>query len=119
MIVTWKVEKGKPGTLSDKTVARLNRRVSQLKRGNRNFKIGITSDPVGRSRLYESRDGDRYHEMVVLYQTGSSDRIRKLEAALISKHGKDSDNEQGGGGGLLGNPPYYLYVVRSRGYARS
>ena len=113
MIVTWKAEMGKPGPLGRKTVERQSRRVSQYKRDNRAFKIGITSDPDRRAMEYDSREVGRYREMVVLYQTGSADRVRDLEFMLVSKH-HDADNEQGGGGGPLGKKPYYLYIVRSR-----
>ena len=91
----------------------LHRRVSALK-GKRNFKIGITSNPVKRAANYDSDHPDKYHQMVVLYETGSHDRVRKLETMLICKHRKDSDNEIGGGGGSKGRGKrYYLYIVRS------
>ena len=112
VVVTWKAEMGKPGQLGRETVARQSRRVSQYKRGNRAFKIGITSDPDRRAMEYDSRDGYRSREMVVLYQTGSADRVRYLESMLVSKH-QDADNEWGGGGGPLGKKPHYLYIVRS------
>ena len=107
------VSKGRFGILTPKMVETLHRRVSQYKRGDRNFKIGITNDPDRRAREYYYRDGNRYHEMVVLYQTRRLGQVRKLEAVLVRKHRADSDNEQGGGGGSAGKPPYYLYVVRS------
>ena len=111
-----KVAKGGFGKLtknSDEFLV-LHRRVSALK-SKRNFKIGFTSDPDGRASLYETRDGGRYREMVVLYETGSHKRVRKLEAMLICKHREDSDNERAGGGGPTGTGKrYYLYIVRSR-----
>ena len=121
MIVIWRVEKGKSGPLTENSdeFLTLHRRISQYKRGKRNFrrnfKIGITNDPERRANEYDSRDGGRYHQMVVLYQTGGRQRIRDMEAMLVRKHLQGSDNEQGGGGGLVGRRgPYYLYIVRSR-----
>jgi len=113
VIIAWEEETGNPGPLSNEMAAKLNRRISQYKRGGRDFKIGITSNPDRRAMEYDSREGGKYDEMVVLYRTRSPSVVRDLESRLVSKHQKDSDNEQGGGGGPLGNPPYYLYIVRS------
>lgn len=113
MIVTWKTEKGKSGPLSDKTVARTSRRISQLK-SNRDYKIGTTNNPDRRASEYVRHDGGKYDEMIVLYETGSISQIRELESILVRKHREGSDNEQGGGGGPTGKGKrYYLYIVRS------
>ena len=113
MIVTWKIEKVKPGPLSDKTVAKVSGRISRLT-VNRKFKIGISSNPTKRAKGYWYDAGNKYEEMIVLSQTESSGTVRKLESRLVSEHRSESDNKQGGGGGHLGKPPYYLYIVRSR-----
>ena len=116
MIVEWRVEEdGTFGPIGRETVAKLRRRISQYKRGNRKFKIGITNNPVKRAARYDSDYPNRYHQMVVLYETGSHKRVGKLETMLICKY-QDSDNEIGGGGGRKGEKKtaYYLYIVRSR-----
>lgn len=111
VIVEWRIEEdGKFGPISDETVARLHRRISALKRKS-DFKIGFTNNPDKRASQYDS---SRYYQMVVLYETGSDERVRKLEAMLIGKHREDSDNEIGGGGGPKGKGKRYLYIVRSR-----
>jgi hypothetical protein len=50
--------------------------------------------------------------MIVLYRTRSIDSVSKLESHLVEHNWEVADNSIGGGGGRIGDPPYYLYVVR-------
>lgn len=122
MIIKWEIEDdGQFGPISRETVTRLHRRISALKR-ERDFKIGITNDPDRRAMEYDSREGGKYHDMVVLYQGGTFDRVRSLERMLVGKHlhREGSDNKQEGGSGPAGEKrtAYYLYIVRSRPHRR-
>ena len=90
---------------------RLRSRISaftQLRRCD-GFKIGITGNPQRRASQYPYG----YDEMVVLYKTSSQTQVRKMEKYLTEVYLGDCDNSVGGGGGLLGDPPYYLYIVLS------
>ena len=106
MEVTYQIDTGYPSRI----MTTLRRRAAQLARTSTSFKIGITNDPERRSAEY----GSAYDEMVVLYQTRSDDYVRRVEADLVAQTWTTADNFVGGGGGSRGNPPYYLYLVRTR-----
>ena len=86
-------------------------RISALVRSDTPFKIGITSNPDKRASGYRSHDS-QYDEMIVLYQTTSERFIRQLEQDLIDYYEGWSYNVAKGQG-RLGDPDFYLYVVRT------
>jgi len=83
------------------------RRVAQHRRTNA-YKIGYTNNP----RMRLSKHREHYDEMIVLYQTRSLDSALNMEAWLISEMWCSNDNAIGGGGGKVGEPPYFVYLVR-------
>ncbi len=91
----------------------LCQRISALVRSDTPFKIGITSDPDKRASGYRSHNS-QYDEMIVLYQTASERFIRQLEQDLIDYYEGWSYNVAKGQG-RLGDPYFFLYVVRTKG----
>ncbi len=71
--------------------------------------IGITSNYRERAEDHEAE----YDDMILIYRTHSEKNVRTAERFLVKLFEDDLDNEIGGGGGQLGDPPYYLYLVRA------
>jgi hypothetical protein len=91
--------------------AALVRKLSAYTRRDRTrrFKIGITNNPHS---TFSGRYASNYDEMIVLYKTRSIDSVSRLESYLVEHNWEVADNRIGGGGGRIGEPPYYLYIVR-------
>lgn len=88
-------------------MTKLRRRLSAHRSRNAGFKIGITGDPSSRARSYQGQ----YGKMIVLYETASQNKVKKMEAMLVDEYREYCDNSIGGGGGPVAGPPYYLYIV--------
>ena len=88
----------------------LRRSISQRTKNAYGFKIGITSYPEWRFKMY----GSDYRDMVVVYETSSESHVRDLERWLVDFFygAPGCDNVNRGGGGPIGQSPFYLYVVR-------
>jgi hypothetical protein len=88
----------------------LRRRVSAYTRDDRvnRFKIGITSNPLGRFSNGYARD---YDQMIVVYRSASLDSVSQVECDLIEHNAEITRNRIAGGGGDYGEPPYCLYLV--------
>lgn len=108
-LVTWNERSGHP----DDVISTLKRSVAGLAKNVGSFKIGRTCDPDARAR---ARDYAKFDELIVIYETMSAEHVNDVERELIEyfETHDDISNFRGGGGGPLGQPPYYVYVVRSK-----
>jgi len=92
----------------------LRRRISALVRREIPFKIGITNKPDQRASDFRA-NGAQFDEMIVLYQTNAKKFITKLEKDLIDYYEGYAYNVAKGGGKIsVSDPPFYLYVVRTK-----
>ena len=106
MKITDRAVRGRP---SEK-ISALSRRVSRYVQSSQAVKVGMTSNPERRAGAY----GDEYNHMVLIYKTASERNARLVERELVKIHWSHLDNEGPGGVGPLGDPPYYVYLVRER-----
>ena len=90
---------------------KLKCRISQYKRDGDSFKIGRTRNPTNRAN---QPDYSEYDEMILLYKTTSPNFVSEVEDALINDFREECENFNRGSGGPLGEPPYFIYVVRRR-----
>ena len=107
MSVSYSYFTGRPDNILTSTI----RRISAYTRNSRNFKIGISNNP---DRRWCQAHKFFYDDMIVLYGSSSIDNVSALEVALIDQYGLYCDNLIRGGGGNIGQPPYFLYLVRKR-----
>lgn len=107
--VSWHERSGDP----DEVISTLKRSVGQFTKNVGTFKIGRTCDPAHRAG---QPDYAKFDEMIVIYKTRSAEHVNDVETQLIEffETHNDIGNFRGGGGGPLGQPPYYVYVVRSK-----
>jgi hypothetical protein len=106
MSVRYEMSTGWPSQVLES----LRRAVAAYVRSANGFKIGRTSTPASRfSQAYSAV----YDEMVVIYETGSSDHADEVESELVEFF-TDSHNFVAGGGGPVGPSPHFVYVVIER-----
>lgn len=89
----------------------ISRRIGAYSRASlvERFKIGISNNP---SRRWREAYKYAYDEMIVLYSSSSISNVSILENLLVERNFDLCDNLIAGGGGSIGEPPYYLYLVR-------
>lgn len=107
MSVYYEYETGRPNDVLT-TIARRISAYSRLMLVER-FKIGISNNP---GRRWRETYKYAYDEMIVLYSTTSISNVSILENLLVERNFDLCDNLIAGGGGNIGEPPYYLYLVR-------
>lgn len=107
MSVQYDYETGRP----NEVLTTITRRVGAYTRRNlvERFKIGISNNP---DRRWREAYKYAYDEMLVLYCSASISNVSILEDLLVEQNFDLCDNLIGGGGGNIGEPPYYLYLVR-------
>ncbi len=103
----------------DRQFPSLSHLLQQYALNSASLKVGVTSNYRNRSNYYNAYE-TRYTEMVLVYKTNSAKNAHAIERKLIDRHLGVLKNERGGGGGRLsqGQPPYYVYIVRSPKSAR-
>ena len=109
MSVLYKYDTGRPNEVLT-TIARRIGGYARLTVVER-FKIGISNDP---DRRWREAYKYAYDEMIVLYCSASISNVSKLENLLVNWNFDLCDNIIAGGGGNIGEPPYYLYLVRKK-----
>lgn len=85
----------------------LKRRIAALTRARKEFYVGWTSDPESRAM---GHDSERFSEMVVLYRTASVADLLCTRIGVTAHFWDRCINNPGGGG--VGNPPYFIYILR-------
>lgn len=97
----------------------LKKRIKRYSGKSVKFKIGRTNNPENRWNGYlyaEPDEWDEMDEMVVLYRTSNRNSINNMERELIQFFLHDEPDPRcindNTGGGPIGEPPYFLYIVR-------